>query len=123
MTACEFSTSFRQARETTERSASLFGWDSVDRAELEVDVRDFFSEVRLEAAEQIAERVRAAVAAMELPGELGSDPISLTVGIAERAGAESLDRCIDRADQGLYAGKQAGKNRVAPQSTSYVNAS
>jgi len=72
----------------------------------------FFAEVGVDDAELIAERVRQAVAEVSLPSELGARRVSITVGIAERLADESLDRSIDRADQGLYSGKQAGKNRV-----------
>ena len=72
----------------------------------------FFTEIDLDQAEIIAERVRASVELLKLDTDLENRPISVTLGIAERKGQEPLDQCIDRADQGLYIGKQTGKNQV-----------
>ena len=71
----------------------------------------YFGGIGVDEAATVAERVRKKVAESQLASGSNS-PISITVGIAERREGESLDRCLDRADQLLYAGKQSGKNRV-----------
>ncbi len=62
----------------------------------------------------MAERIRASVAALEVPGPGG--PIALTVSLGHalaRAGDEHWDRTLERADAALYAAKQQGRNRAA----------
>lgn len=65
-------------------------------------------------AMQVAERMRAAVAAQ--PEAVGSDLLQLTIsagvastGIFPEASGEEL---ISRADMALYVAKDAGRNRV-----------
>jgi diguanylate cyclase (GGDEF)-like protein len=69
-----------------------------------------------ETAAAVAERVRAAVAAMQLPHEgAGSGAIvTISVGVASAVpgDAQSARRLIEVADRHLYAAKQAGRNRV-----------
>lgn len=72
----------------------------------------FFRGIGLDEAAAIADRVRRAVERTEIASPFSRESISITVGIAERRSGESVDRCVDRADQVLYAGKQDGKNRV-----------
>jgi len=57
-----------------------------------------------------AERVRAAVAEIELP----ECPMRITVslGVASRVTGESAEELIARADAALYQAKRAGRNRV-----------
>ena len=63
-------------------------------------------------AVEVAERVRAAVAAIEL-GELGVDGVSVSVGaaVARRADQPIAD-VIAEADQALYEAKRGGRDRV-----------
>jgi diguanylate cyclase (GGDEF)-like protein/PAS domain S-box-containing protein len=63
----------------------------------------------------LAERIRAGVA--ELRVETGTRPaaVTLSIGIAETIHApqdESVDNVIHRADEAMYAAKQAGRNRT-----------
>lgn len=64
------------------------------------------------AAAQVAERLRLAVAGLPRPGGGSVRSLTLSLGVAQRADAESTDQAISRADQALYAGKRAGRNRV-----------
>ncbi len=62
-------------------------------------------------ASTLLEKIRAAVAAW--PGPQSPLPrITVTFGYAALRRADDLDECLRRADQALYRGKQAGKNRV-----------
>jgi two-component system cell cycle response regulator len=66
------------------------------------------------AAKHTAERLRAAVEALEFPFEDGTTmKITTSVGIAILAGAgETLDSLLARADTALYTAKGEGRNRV-----------
>jgi len=39
--------------------------------------------------------------------------ITISIGIAEFTGLDTLDRCINRADKALYRAKLEGRNRVS----------
>lgn len=68
-------------------------------------------ETGLREAAGIAERLRAAVAAVraaEMPGRT----ISASVGVAEWQAGESGESLMRRADRALYVAKAAGRNRV-----------
>jgi eukaryotic-like serine/threonine-protein kinase len=61
----------------------------------------------------LAERIREKVAAEPVPTRAGPVRVTISVGLAERAGAaEDLASVLARADEALYAAKQAGRNRV-----------
>jgi diguanylate cyclase len=64
------------------------------------------------ATAYLAERLRHAVGATPVPWREAAIPVTVSVGVARRAGGESLHEAIDRADQALYAAKTAGRNRV-----------
>ena len=67
----------------------------------------------LPGARAVAERMRAAIEAAQFPGIPASRPISVTIGVAEIARGEDIAGLLARADRALYAGKAAGRNRVA----------
>jgi diguanylate cyclase (GGDEF)-like protein/excisionase family DNA binding protein len=69
------------------------------------------SGVDLAAAQRVAERARRLVAAVSL--ERGAAPVTITVGVALfRDHGADKDALIAAADAALYAGKQAGGDRV-----------
>lgn len=59
-----------------------------------------------------AERLRAAARDITLPGIASHEPLSLSVGIAEVFGDESLEDWLRRADRALYRAKHEGRDRV-----------
>jgi diguanylate cyclase (GGDEF)-like protein len=61
-------------------------------------------------AARIAERLRHAV---EVGGEAGGLPVTISIGVAARQGSETLDTLLQRADKALYRAKESGRNRVA----------
>ena len=64
---------------------------------------------------EVAERLREAVAAAEVPME-GNPPLHFTasIGVATMGKPDSdIDAILKRADQALYEAKNAGRNRVA----------
>ncbi|EME70920.1 diguanylate cyclase [Paramagnetospirillum caucaseum] len=66
-----------------------------------------------EAGLQVLERMRAAIAALDLATAGGQPvPVTATFGLAELSADLSVEESLDRADTALYDGKRAGRNRV-----------
>lgn len=66
------------------------------------------------SAAALAERLRAAVAALEVEVE-GADPLRCTISLGHAEtpdGCEPWQRLVTEADRALYAAKQGGRNRV-----------
>ena len=66
----------------------------------------------LAAAKQIAERLREMVAGSHPSFEGQLIPVSMTLGVAQFSGEENWHAIVARADEALYRGKAAGRNRV-----------
>ncbi len=64
---------------------------------------------RMAGAEQCAERVRRVTAGHGFGGGIS---ITVSAGVAQYAGAESIETLLRRADMALYAAKAAGRNVV-----------
>ena len=62
-----------------------------------------------QGARTLAERIRAKVAAATFPGGL---KLTISIGVAATDEPALFTQLIDRADQALYAAKQAGRNQV-----------
>jgi diguanylate cyclase (GGDEF)-like protein len=60
----------------------------------------------------VAERVRAATEATAWPDLPPGERVTVTVGVATHGKGEDVTNLLHRADQALYQGKHAGKNRV-----------
>ncbi|MGH8689989.1 MAG: GGDEF domain-containing protein, partial [Burkholderiales bacterium] len=60
----------------------------------------------------VGERVRAAATGAEFPGLPAERRVTITVGVATHAKGEDVAALLARADQALYQGKNAGRNRV-----------
>ncbi|MBK7452798.1 MAG: GGDEF domain-containing protein [Anaerolineales bacterium] len=66
-------------------------------------------------AYSVAERIRASAADLRLPTEKGDASITLSIGIVQMRHApqsESVEVAFRRADEAMYAAKQAGRNRI-----------
>jgi diguanylate cyclase (GGDEF)-like protein len=69
-------------------------------------------ETDLDAAREVADRLRATAEA-GLRGSAGlAQPVTLTFGVAVFDRAMRVAACIKQADEALYAGKAGGRNRV-----------
>ncbi|MBE0697469.1 MAG: GGDEF domain-containing protein [Anaerolineaceae bacterium] len=68
-------------------------------------------------AREVAERLRVLVSELSLHTEKGELSVTISLGIARiTPEVHSLAALIDRADQAMYAAKQAGRNQVAEYS-------
>lgn len=66
-------------------------------------------DMTVEKGLQVAERIRLAVRQSELPG---LPPITVSMGVASLAGAESAEAVIAQADAQLYQAKAEGRDRI-----------
>ncbi|MCC6190953.1 MAG: diguanylate cyclase [Anaerolineales bacterium] len=70
-------------------------------------------ETGLAGARLVAERLRRAIALTPVPTAADRLPITISLGVADaQADVGELAALIARADQAMYAAKQAGRNRV-----------
>lgn len=71
--------------------------------------------IDLESALQVADRIRRKIAESPvLENEGGDIHITVSIGVASLlSGKESADTLISKADEALYASKQAGRNKVS----------
>jgi diguanylate cyclase len=70
---------------------------------------------KLENAREVAERIREFVSQKALRAKLSNQSIgrvTLSFGVAELSGNETVEGFIERADSALYRAKEAGRNRV-----------
>ncbi len=81
----------------------------------------FLAETDLEGAYQVADRLRAAVAALAIPHRRSPVPagvITISIGVATLGGRDDdADALVARADAALYRAKNAGRNTVAVELT------
>lgn len=65
-----------------------------------------------EHAREVAQRLRAAIAAIEVHAGDAIVRCAASIGIAHRRRGEALDSILARADRALYTAKETGRNRV-----------
>jgi diguanylate cyclase len=66
----------------------------------------------LSAAEEVAQRLRLAAESRLGKLEGLERPLTITFGVAMFSATSSLEACLKQADDALYRGKAAGRNRV-----------
>ncbi|MED5618444.1 GGDEF domain-containing protein [Ideonella sp. BN130291] len=69
-------------------------------------------QTRAKEAQVCAERLRQLVEQHRFTGFDPKFSVTISLGIAEFADAQSIDQCIARADAALYRAKRAGRDRV-----------
>jgi diguanylate cyclase (GGDEF)-like protein len=69
-------------------------------------------ETGIDAARQVAERLRATVADATIPTGSGGVRFTVSIGVAICSRRASLADAMRRADEALYAAKRNGRNRV-----------
>ncbi|WP_330946039.1 two-component regulator propeller domain-containing protein [Thermomonas sp. LB-4] len=72
-----------------------------------------FERIPLERAREICEAMRQRVEAIDCSAYAPERRLSVSAGIAERAGAVRIEDLVARADALLYEAKRAGRNRIA----------
>jgi len=66
-----------------------------------------------DAAHAMAEHLRLAIAAIEIPVEAGMLSVTISLGVSGyRPGSDDADSLLSRADRALYRAKALGRNRV-----------
>ncbi|EFL52347.1 diguanylate cyclase with PAS/PAC sensor [Solidesulfovibrio fructosivorans JJ]] len=69
-------------------------------------------ETTLEAATQVAERLRQILAQLEVDGPNGNISFTVSIGIVERKNGQNLSDVMRFADKSLYEAKNSGRNKV-----------
>lgn len=69
-------------------------------------------ETPLSGAEQVAERLRASIANLDLPAMLLPCSLSVSLGVTLVEEGMSMAEAFGRADAAMYAAKRAGRNQV-----------
>ena len=70
------------------------------------------SDTQMDDARDLLERVRQAVAAMEIPHAAGVLRMTVSAGLALHLPGDMVEQTLERADQALYTAKSLGRNRV-----------
>ena len=76
----------------------------------------FLPDTTLQGATILAQRICAITATRSIRrsgANTSTDRVTLSIGAAAGAESDTLETLIDRADKAMYAGKQAGRNRVS----------
>jgi len=66
----------------------------------------------VEAGTEVAERLRQAIGALEVPHREATIRLTMSIGFTEYQRGESVESCIRRCDELLYRAKETGRNRV-----------
>ena len=68
--------------------------------------------LKLDAAAQVAERVRHSIATTEITIRGDTLPVTISGGAAELRSGEDITDLIGRADKSLYRAKKSGRNKI-----------
>lgn len=71
-----------------------------------------FPESSLDGALCAAERVRAAIAALDIPELPAGNPVNVSIGLAAHRPGESIETTLGRADRACYSAKEWGRART-----------
>ena len=80
------------------------------------------SDTRLDGARELLDRIRLAVAAMEIPHPTGTLHLTVSVGLAVHLPSDTVEHTLERADHALYTAKALGRNRVVVAPTGHRHA-
>ncbi len=69
-------------------------------------------EIAIDQANMTCNRLLKALAATDIDVDSTSIKITATIGITQLLHGDKIDKIISRADEALYKGKEAGRNRV-----------
>ena len=69
-------------------------------------------ETAIDGAAKIAETIRIKIGDYPFVYNATAFSITATIGVSEYDQSASVERCIKKADDALYEGKEAGRNRV-----------
>lgn len=75
----------------------------------------FLPETTIEGATVLAKRICAATSSRSIRrsgAEQSVDRVTVSIGVAASTVTDTLESLLDRADKAMYAGKNAGRNRV-----------
>jgi diguanylate cyclase len=75
----------------------------------------FLPETTVEGATVLAKRICAATASRSIRrngADQSVDRVTISIGVAASTVTDTLETLLDRADKAMYAGKNAGRNRV-----------
>ena len=72
-----------------------------------------FPETSLKVAQQVAKRIRLHVGGTPIHLPEHSIPITISIGLTHFKRNDTLESLLQRADEAMYAAKQAGRNCVA----------
>ncbi|MBX9832019.1 MAG: diguanylate cyclase, partial [Burkholderiaceae bacterium] len=70
------------------------------------------SDTHQDGARELIERIRLAVAAIEIPHATGTLHLTVSAGLALHLPGDTVEHTLERADQALYTAKALGRNRV-----------
>jgi diguanylate cyclase (GGDEF)-like protein len=72
----------------------------------------YFDRMDAENTERLIERIRQKIETSEISFEEQVIPVTLTFGVCQHKTGQSLNDCINAADDALYQGKKSGRNQV-----------
>ncbi len=75
----------------------------------------FLPDTTIEGATILAKRICASTTSRSIRRsgtDQSVDRVTISIGVAASSESDSLESLLDRADKAMYAGKQAGRNRV-----------